>query len=440
MLKKIIGLGAAMALVGCGGGGGDSGGNSGGNTNTPSTPQCTATQYLEANVCKNKASQNITGLNLSAMTVGEKATLAATASSGLPVIYSSKTPTVCSVSGNQVTALQAGECSIAANQAGDANTLAAAEVVVKAIVQDITKASQSIAGLNLPAMAVGEKVTLAATASSGLAVVYSSKTPSICSVLGSQVTAIKAGECSIAANQAGNSQTLAAAEVTVRAIVSAQVITRKLTQTGITTCGNEKHNNLPCTKAALGDLHGAGQDGEVQAGQKMSYALLTQNGEDCVKDNVTGLLWEQKTDNGGLRDKDWLYMWYSTDSATNGGTTGYQDLRDFDSTFTGSTCGNSLTKCNTQAYVAALNAANYCGYSDWRMPSEEELSSIVDFGRINPSINPIFSHTKSSGFLSASPFAFNSGRKWYVSFSNGFAYGDSDKSYDGYFRAVRASQ
>jgi len=346
MLKKMMGLGAAMALVGCGGGG-DS-------ANTNSTPQCPATQYLEANICKNKASQSIAGLNLPAMTVDEKVMLAATASSGLAVVYSSKTPTICSVSGNQVTALQAGECSIAANQAGDVKTLAADEVVVKTTV---------IIGF---------------------------------------------------------------------------IKNSKFTQTGITTCATETQSSLPCTKAALGDLHGLGQDGEVQAGQKMSYTLLTQNGADCVKDNVTGLLWEQKTDDGGLRDKDWRYSWYSTDSTTNGGVAGYQGFQDVD-LFAYSDCGDSLPKCNTQAYIAALNAANYCGYSDWRMPRDEELTKIVDFSRTNPSINPIFSHTQSDVYWSASPSASDSDFAWNVRFKFGHSY-YYPKDANFHVRAVRAGQ
>jgi hypothetical protein len=287
-------------------------------------------------------------------------------------------------------------------------------------------------------MTVGETVTLAATASSGLAVVYSSKTPTVCGVSGNQVTALQAGECSIAASQAGDAKTLAAVEVVAKATVSA-LSTSKLLQTGITTCGNETTNGLLCTADALGALYGLGQDGEVQAGQKMSYTLLTQNGADCVKDNVTGLVWEQKTDDGGLRDKDWSYTWYSTDSATNGGSEGYQDIRDYDTTYTESTCGNSLSKCNTQAYVAALNAANYCGYSDWRMPSEEELSSIVDFGRVNPSINPIFSHTRSDLYWSASPYAGFNVIAWNVYFSGGYT-GYGNKNVNHYVRAVRAGQ
>lgn len=44
----------------------------------------------------------------------------------------------------------------------------------------------------------------------------------------------------------------------------------------------------------------------------------------CTKDNNTGLIWEVKTNDGGLRDKDWKYTWYNPDSKTNGGFEGYK--------------------------------------------------------------------------------------------------------------------
>ncbi len=44
----------------------------------------------------------------------------------------------------------------------------------------------------------------------------------------------------------------------------------------------------------------------------------------CTRDNTTGLTWEVKTDDNGLRDKDWTYTWYSTDGTTNGGDAGQQ--------------------------------------------------------------------------------------------------------------------
>lgn len=64
------------------------------------------------------------------LSVGGTATVTAIASSGLPVRYSSTTPTVCTVDGSSglVTDLTAGACSIAANQAGNANFTPAPQV------------------------------------------------------------------------------------------------------------------------------------------------------------------------------------------------------------------------------------------------------------------------------------------------------------------------
>lgn len=63
-----------------------------------------------------------------AITVGGTGTVSATATSGLPVTYSSLTAGVCSVSGNTITGIAAGTCSIAANQAGNASYNAATQV------------------------------------------------------------------------------------------------------------------------------------------------------------------------------------------------------------------------------------------------------------------------------------------------------------------------
>ncbi len=38
----------------------------------------------------------------------------------------------------------------------------------------------------------------------------------------------------------------------------------------------------------------------------------------CVKDNVTGLIWEVKTDDSGLQDMGNIYSWYNPDNNANG--------------------------------------------------------------------------------------------------------------------------
>jgi uncharacterized protein DUF1566 len=92
----------------------------------------------------------------------------------------------------------------------------------------------------------------------------------------------------------------------------------------------------------------------------------------CTRDNFTGLTWEVKTDDGGLRDKDWLYTWYYADASDNGGDPG---------NLGGDTCGGTLgTQCNSDAFAAAVNGTQLCGFDDWRLPQGNELVGLVDFG------------------------------------------------------------
>ena len=75
------------------------------------------------------SSQTITFGALSDQALGTLPfTVSATASSGLPVSFSSLTGSVCTVSGNTVTLVAVGTCTIRASQAGDANFAAAANV------------------------------------------------------------------------------------------------------------------------------------------------------------------------------------------------------------------------------------------------------------------------------------------------------------------------
>jgi hypothetical protein len=151
----------------------------------------------------------------------------------------------------------------------------------------------------------------------------------------------------------------------------------------------------------------------------------------CTKDNKTGLIWEVKTTDGGLRDKDWRYSWYKPEG-DNGGDAGSQ--RDYEY---GGWCKGS--GCDTYAFTNAVNAQGLCGANDWRMPTNEELRGLVfcsdgtktlgkeEFGYIctgsptNPTINTTyFPNTKSDYFWSSSPYASGSAGAWLVDFSVGF--------------------
>jgi hypothetical protein len=87
----------------------------------------------------------------------------------------------------------------------------------------------------------------------------------------------------------------------------------------------------------------------------------------CSRNNLTGLMWEIKTDDGGLQDKDNGYSWYAPNPAANGGDVGYQNL---------GVCTGGIS-CDTDSYVNAVNAQKLCGFNDWRMPSNDELLELA---------------------------------------------------------------
>ena len=154
----------------------------------------------------------------------------------------------------------------------------------------------------------------------------------------------------------------------------------------------------------------------------------------CVRDNTTDLTWEVKTDDGGLRDKDWSYTWYSTDVATNGGNAGSNSVTTI--------CGSTLASCNTQDYAVAVNAAALCGFTDWRLPSIRELQTLVHYGAASPAIDTTyFPNTLATAFWSASSAGPNPADAWLVSFVYGFVRAYAKTDADGiHARLVRGGQ
>lgn len=163
-----------------------------------------------------QGSQTISFAAAPSVAVGGTGTASATATSSLAVTYSTAS-SACSVNASSglVTGITAGSnnCVIAANQAGDANYSAATQVT-QAL--SIGLGSQTISFGAAPSVAVGGTGTVSATATSGLAVTYSTAS-SACSVnpTSGLVSGIAAGtnNCVIAANQTGNTNYSAATQV-----------------------------------------------------------------------------------------------------------------------------------------------------------------------------------------------------------------------------------
>jgi len=125
-----------------------------------------------------------------------------------------------------------------------------------------------------------------------------------------------------------------------------------------------------------------------------------------IKDNVTGLIWENKTDDDSIHDKDKVYSWIDA----------------------------------FNIFIARLNDEKFGGFSDWRLPTIKELSMIVNRGACNPAINQkYFPNTVSNWYWSSTTYAHDTGYAWCVNFWPG-SVGSYSKSYSYYVRAVRGGQ
>src|SRR4051812_21026456 len=151
--------------------------------------------------------------------------------------------------------------------------------------------------------------------------------------------------------------------------ISASSFGQKLNDTGMSRC-------VSATGDVSRDCVGTGQDGEF--GRDVSYpnsndghvgfhfSKICNSGESqgeghcltsakygkkpndwgCTQDNVTGLVWEDKTHDDTERNADKVY-----------------------------------TYVQALQHSVALNDAKYCGRTDWRLPKWSELQSIVWYGR-----------------------------------------------------------
>ncbi|WP_187262022.1 cellulase family glycosylhydrolase [Pontibacter beigongshangensis] len=151
--------------------------------------------------------------------------LTAAASSGLPVTYASSHPEVATVEDGMVKIVGAGTTTITASQAGNANYEAAAAV---SQVLTVVQKWQEISFAPLEEKLLGAAdFALAATASSGLPVLYESSNPAVATVVEGLVQLVGAGTTTITATQPGNNVYAPAAPVSQELTVSqkAQFIT-----------------------------------------------------------------------------------------------------------------------------------------------------------------------------------------------------------------------
>jgi len=109
-----------------------------------------------------------------------------------------------------------------------------------------------------------------------------------------------------------------------------------LSETGQTTCYDTGGNTISCDNT--------GQDGDLRKGVAWPNPRFTDNADQTVADNLTGLIW-----------------------AKDGNTPGP------------AACGPGMEKTWQEAFdhVKCLNTNRYLGYDNWRLPNVNELESLI---------------------------------------------------------------
>ncbi|MBM3203808.1 DUF1566 domain-containing protein [Candidatus Woesearchaeota archaeon] len=143
------------------------------------------------------------------------------------------------------------------------------------------------------------------------------------------------------------------------AIPAARVASPRFNDTGITGCSDTHHYGVPCPLSLYPGQDGdRGRDALTPGQTGFRHTRLDAGGKPvrqaskpvhCVRDEVTGLVWENKTANG-LHDVKTRYTRLPEDPN------------------------------NAQSLVNATNAEALCGYRDWRLPGLLELQGLVNYG------------------------------------------------------------
>ncbi len=169
-------------------------------------------------------------------------------------------------------------------------------------------------------------------------------------------------------------------------------------------------------------IYVAGKRGTVMCVPNPSASpRFVDHGDGTVTDYTTCLMWEEKDNTcPGIHCTTDTYTWSDpSDSFYNPDGTAF---------FT---------------FLARLNGpgalgGQFAGHSDWRLPTPDELGSIVDCSFGIPCINQtVFGPTQPSGYWSTTTVAGNPILAWAVDFLDALV-GNGTKNLTGYVRGVRS--
>ena len=129
---------------------------------------------------------------------------------------------------------------------------------------------------------------------------------------------------------------------------------------------------------------------------------------ECVQDNNTGLIWEGKTASGSRASSLFYTNYHSTSAQKSNGSNPTQ--------------GEINASNNSIGYVNSVNSSpGLCGFTNWRLPTKDELLGIVSSGQ-TPTIDGVwFPNTSLGAYWTDTPLTLGPGTisAYYICFGSG---------------------
>jgi hypothetical protein len=154
-----------------------------------------------------------------------------------------------------------------------------------------------------------------------------------------------------------------------------------LPKTGQTECFDHAGLRLDCV--------GTGQDGNFQAGAVWPSPRFTDNTDQTMTDQLTGLVWTREAKEPGP-----------------------------------AACKPETSKnwAGALDYVRCLNTSRFLTKTDWRLPNRNELASLANRGKSNSAawlMEQGFSNVQAASYWSSSTYPYNEWNAWSVNLNDG---------------------
>ncbi len=249
-----------------------------------------------------------------------------------------------------------------------------------------------------------------------------------------------------------------------------------LNDTGVTTFSDGSYSHGIAYEPASAPMQDASVGRDVTSPQGVdghagfSFTKIDENGNplspsaaswSCVRDNVTGLVWEEKHVTTSppsptlyeWRAQNYTYTWFEEDDTNNGGSVGFEHNQRINAqdpvgdycSYWADPARQHTMNCNTDSYIDEMNHRGVCGFDDWRIPAIGEMRSIYVYQSDTDASIPdpmFFNHTESGAgqaYWSSTPSADNDASSWCVN----SATGDiqlCQKGIQQHIRAVRSAE